>query len=1019
MALEGGGFSLGTLWVEIKASVDEATSALQKFGDDTDRLVADQKSKWEGLASVGESFMGIGAGLTAAVTLPLVGVGMAAVKTAEDLNSARVSFTTMLGSAEAADKMLKDLQQFAATTPFEFPDLVASAQRMKALGFEAKEVIPTLRTVGDAAAAMGKGKDYVDGITKALGDMRSKGKVSAEEMNQLAERGIGGWKILADAIGTDIPTAMKKAESGAVSAAVAIPALLEGMNKQFGGSMEAMSKTLTGQWSNFKDQITAALLPIGQAIVPALSALLPILSAVLGKVAEAAKWFADLPDPIKNAALVVAALAAAIGPLLVGLGGIMAAIGPITAAVGGLASALGLASTAALGPFGIAIAAVVAALVALGTWVYQNWDPIVRTLTEAWAGLTEAWTAAWNGISGFLTGIWGGIAGSAQTVWGPVAKFFNTIWDGVAGYFETAWKAISGALTSVWNGIKSVAESVWNSITGAIQGFLKWAEKIPGVGKLMNLDDVWRSADKASDSLKTTAIATKTLGTETNKTAAAVTTLTAEQKKAIKEAGKHAEAMRDAWDAAHKRYEDQAKEAEKTRQWFEKAYAEIERLDAEMAKSVADLATDYAKAHEAMRTEATKTVSVIVPLTERIAPPVQDAIRANRELGDSYKVLGTTSAEELNKHYGKAKEAYDKITASGTASATDIDKAWIAMEKARQEAVVAAGEAIPAEQKKMLEKMEEQLGTSKTKQKDKWGEFTTEVSTVFTNFAQGIAKSLFDGDLSFGEKAKEMLTGLGEAVTASFIEPATAAIGKFISGALADLMSGKGLGGVMDGIKGIGSAFSGIFGGGASAAGDVAGAAGGAGSAGGAAGAAGSVAGAGMSAIVGVVSGVVSAVSGVISNFQFAAMNKSLDLIERYTRRSEIHLQYILEDGVNKWLPNLDQINGFLWEKFQPAFASLMTTTEDLLPGIVRAFQFPIDWTMKFTDMNRQTLYEIRDAIYDARQYLYEMRDNTQSMKEAMTAGATWTVNFTGDPIASQVGAEIMRQLRLQGVNLV
>ena len=1010
--------ALGTLFVEIDARADDALAAF----DQIEGAVDDMQEKFAGMEKVGQQMAGIGAGLTAAVTLPLVGVGAAAVKTAEDLNIAKLSFTTMLGSAEAAEKMLKDLQQFAQTTPFEFPDLVASAKNMKAMGFEASQVIPTLKTVGDTAAALGGGKDVIDGITRALGQMQAKGKVSAEEMNQLAERGIPAWKILADQIGVSIPQAMKMAEKGAIAASTAVPALLEGMNKAFGGQMEQMSKTLTGQWSNLKDTLTAALIPIGQALIPALQALMPILQSVTGGIAEIAKYFQQLPGPVQAAIGTIALLAAALGPVLLALGGITTAIAAAMPALTGLAGFFGV-SVAALAPWALAIGAVLAALVALGVWVKDNWEPIVAVLKTAWEGLTEAWTATWSAVSSFVIGIWEKIAGSGKSIWEPIAKFFSTVWDGIAGYFQSAWNTIAGFLDSIWGSIKSVATKAWDAVSEAIAGFLKWVEKIPGAKKLLNLDDTWQSAQKAAAELNKTAAATENVGKKAEASGKKIAAFGEENDKAIKKAAKHAELVRDAWDAAHKRYEQMATEAEKTRKWFEESYAKLDALNKQVAKSATDLANDYARAHEAMRAEATKTVGIMVPLSERIPKPVQDAIKANKDLEQAYKDLGVTSADELNKHYGKAKEAYDKITASGTASAADIDKAWVAMEKARQAAATAAGETIPADQKKMLEKMEEQTSTSSKKQKDAWADFSKEVSTVITNFAQDIAKSLFDGDLSFGEKAKKMLSSLGEAVTAKFIEPATKAVSEFITGVLTDLLSGKGLGGVMDSLKGIGSAMSGIFGGGASAAsgaagaaGDIAGAAGGAGSS--AAGAAGAAVGAGIQGIVGVVSGVVSAVSGVISNFQFAAMNKSLDLIERYTRRSEIHLQYILEDGVNKWLPKLDQINGFLWDTFIGAFASLMSTTEEIR-DIVKSLKFPIDWTMNFVDMNRQTLYEIRDALYDIRGYLETTRDNTGTMRDKLTGAQTWTVQFTGDPVASLVGQEIMRQLRLQGVNLV
>jgi len=73
----------------------------------------------------------------------------------------------------------------------------------------------------------------------------------------------------------------------------------------------------------------------------------------------------------------------------------------------------------------------------------------------------------------------------------------------------------------------------------------------------------------------------------------------------------------------------------------------------------------------------------------------------------------------------------------------------------------------------------------------------------------------------------------------------------------------------------------------------------------------------GLSGIVGMVGGVVSAVSGVISNFQFMAMNKSLDLIEHNTRYAMIHLEYLLEKANETW-PYLKHINDTLWTPGAP-----------------------------------------------------------------------------------------------------
>src|SRR4051812_8666429 len=56
-------------------------------------------------------------GLFASVTTAATVLG---VKTAASMETAKIGFTTMLGSGQKADDFLRKLSAFAATTPFEF-----------------------------------------------------------------------------------------------------------------------------------------------------------------------------------------------------------------------------------------------------------------------------------------------------------------------------------------------------------------------------------------------------------------------------------------------------------------------------------------------------------------------------------------------------------------------------------------------------------------------------------------------------------------------------------------------------------------------------------------------------------------------------------------------------------------------------------------------------------------------------------------------------------------------------------
>lgn len=210
---------------------------------------------------------GLGSFLGGALKVGAIGSGLALAGVASAVafagigfnnmrQQAEVAFTTMLGNGEKARAFLDDLQSFAATTPFEFPDLVQASQKLLAMGFSAEEVRPTLTAIGDAVAGLGGGSAQIDQVTRALGQMKAKGKASAEEMLQLTEAGIPAWQMLADAIGTDVRGAMEKVSKGAVDSDTVISAMVTGMNNKFGGLMEKQSHTFGGLLSTLKDTFT-------------------------------------------------------------------------------------------------------------------------------------------------------------------------------------------------------------------------------------------------------------------------------------------------------------------------------------------------------------------------------------------------------------------------------------------------------------------------------------------------------------------------------------------------------------------------------------------------------------------------------------------------------------------------------------------------------------------------------------------------------------------------------------------
>ncbi len=340
-ALEKAGYSAaqieGVLGDKIRYATEQARAHKQPIDD----MVAKYTHLSDRLGPLGDKLTSIGKNLSMYVTLPMVGAAGAALKLAGDFEQTKIAFETMLGSGVEAQAFLEELEAFAARTPFEFADLTQAAKRMMALGFEAKQVVPTLTTIGDAVAGLGGGAEMISRVTLALGQMQAKGKVSAEEMRQLAEAGIPAWQMLADKIGVSIPQAMKMAEKGMIQASVALPAILSGMNDEFGGLMEKQSQTFTGQLSNLKDELFFTMRDLGESLLPlAKDAMDGFVKPMVSGLKDLAEWFSGLSEPAKNTIIVFGGVVAAAGPLLVVLGSMASGLGVIIPLLPAFASGL-------------------------------------------------------------------------------------------------------------------------------------------------------------------------------------------------------------------------------------------------------------------------------------------------------------------------------------------------------------------------------------------------------------------------------------------------------------------------------------------------------------------------------------------------------------------------------------------------------------------------------------------------------------------------------------------------------
>lgn len=179
------------------------------------------------------------------------------ISLADQYSSAKIGFSTLLGES-AGQQMMDDLDAFAKATPFKSSQVIGQTQRMLAMGWDAESIIDDMGTIGDAAAATGKGEQGLQQIVTALAQIKTKGRLSTEELNQLAEAGISAKRYLAEGLGygsgdEGIAKMTKDLEDGAIASGKALEALLSGMKEYEGMMDKTANETVSGLWSQIED----------------------------------------------------------------------------------------------------------------------------------------------------------------------------------------------------------------------------------------------------------------------------------------------------------------------------------------------------------------------------------------------------------------------------------------------------------------------------------------------------------------------------------------------------------------------------------------------------------------------------------------------------------------------------------------------------------------------------------------------------------------------------------------------
>lgn len=188
------------------------------------------------------------------------------------------AFETMLGSGDKAKAMMSELSNFAAETPFEMGELANATKKLLAFGVAQRDIIPTMRRLGDLASAL----DIPLGeLSEIYGKARVQGRLFAEDMNQLTGRGIPVTAEFAKQFGVAESAVRGLVEQGKIGFPQLEKAIdsLTSKGSQFGGGMQKASETLAGQWSTLVDSVKMMAIDIGTSLLPMMKSLVAEASA--------------------------------------------------------------------------------------------------------------------------------------------------------------------------------------------------------------------------------------------------------------------------------------------------------------------------------------------------------------------------------------------------------------------------------------------------------------------------------------------------------------------------------------------------------------------------------------------------------------------------------------------------------------------------------------------------------------------------------------------------------------------
>lgn len=228
-----------------------ASNGMEGFASSTDK--ASSKSL-AGAIAQGTIMAGIFSKLYAAALSAAEGFISSGIEYNAQIEKYTTGFTNMLGSAEAAQQVMSQIQEDAAKTPFDVESLTKANQYLISAGENASYARNTIMALGDAVSATGGGNDELNRMSQNLQQIANTGKATTADIKQFAYAGIDVYGILADYTGKSTTEVQNMTISYDLLTQALQAASEEG--GRYYNSMDTQSQTMNGRVSTLKDNVS-------------------------------------------------------------------------------------------------------------------------------------------------------------------------------------------------------------------------------------------------------------------------------------------------------------------------------------------------------------------------------------------------------------------------------------------------------------------------------------------------------------------------------------------------------------------------------------------------------------------------------------------------------------------------------------------------------------------------------------------------------------------------------------------